>query len=65
MAHYPEDCISVVSGPYRLLKYPPSKKYDSKYSGLRSIILKGEKVVCMSSSKSICYDTFIQKLSIS
>ena len=60
----PEDCISVVSGPYRLLKYPPSKKYDSKYREFRSIILKDDKVVCMSPSKSICFDTFMQRFPI-
>ena len=61
---YPEDCISIVSGPYTLVKYPPSKKNDSNYREFRSIILKGDKVVCMSPSKSICFDTFMHMFSI-
>ena len=61
---YPEDCISVVSGPYTLVKYPPSKKYDAKYREFRSIILKGDKIVCMSPSKSISFDSFMQMFSI-
>lgn len=61
---YPSDCISIVSRPYTLVKYPPSKKYDSQYREFRSIILKGDKVVCMSPSKSICMDTFMQMFTI-
>ena len=61
---YPADCISISSGPYTLVKYPPSKKHDSKYRELRSIILKGDKLVCMSPSKSICFDTFMQMFDI-
>ena len=46
-------------GPYTLLKYPPDKKYDPLYRNRRSVIYKGDTLVCMSPGKSVPLDETI------
>ena len=48
-----------IAGPYTLLKYPPEKKYDPIYRNFRSVIYKGDTLVCMSPSKSVPLDETI------
>ena len=51
--------IHSIVGPYTLIKYPPEKKYDPLYRNLRSVIYKGDTVVCMSPGKSVPLDETI------
>jgi len=48
-----------VAGPYTLLKYPPEKKYDPVYRNFRSVIYKGDTMICMSPGKSVPLDETI------
>jgi hypothetical protein len=51
--------IHSIVGPYTLMKYPPDKKYDPEYRNMRSVIYKGDKIVCMSPGKSVPLDETI------
>ena len=51
--------IHSIVGPYTLIKYPPEKKYDPLYRNRRSVIYKGDTLVCMSPGKSIPLDETI------
>ena len=51
--------IHSIVGPYTLMKYPPEKKYDPLYRNRRSVIYKGDTLVCMSPGKSIPLDETI------
>jgi hypothetical protein len=44
---------------YTLIKYPPEKKYDPLYRNRRSVIYKGDTLVCMSPGKSVPLDETI------
>lgn len=48
-----------VAGPYTLLKYPPEKKYDPVFRNFRSVIYKGDTLICMSPGKSVPLDESI------
>lgn len=51
--------IHSIVGQYTLIKYPPEKKYDPLYRNRRSVIYKGDTLVCMSPGKSIPLDETI------
>jgi hypothetical protein len=49
----------MIVGPYTLIKYPPDKKNDPLYRNQRSVIYKGDTLVCMSPGKSVPLDETI------
>lgn len=51
--------IHSIVGPYTLLKYTPEKKYDPLFRNFRSVIYKGDTLICMSPSKSVPLDESI------
>jgi hypothetical protein len=51
--------IHSMVGPYILIKYPPEKKYDPAFRNFRSVIYKGDTLICMSPGKSVPLDETI------
>jgi len=46
-------------GPYTLIKYQPENKYNPLFRHFRSVIYKGDTLICMSPSKSVPLDESI------